>query len=184
MGIFVYILSSSEVMESTISLLKICFSICLALTIVFFIIAVVLFFVFDIRTIFNIRTGRAKRKTVQEMQEANSRTGRLRVDGKTQTAQLRKENKPRKGQPVIQPPTKSNAYLRNNVTEDVREASRQYEERQRPYDDEASTRELEETAMLNQSPYDTRQTELLTERKVKFNITKKVVIVHTKEIVT
>lgn len=82
-------------MEEMISILKTSLSVCIAFAILFFIISVILFFLFDIRTIFNIRTGRAKRKTVQEMQEANNRTGRLRVDGKTLTSQLSKEDRQR-----------------------------------------------------------------------------------------
>lgn len=71
-----------------INILNTCFTLCLAFTILFFIISVVLFFVFDIRTVFNIRSGRAQAKTVKEMQEANSNTGRLRVGKQTQTAKL------------------------------------------------------------------------------------------------
>lgn len=76
-----------------ISIFRICFYVCLAFTILFFIISVVLFFLFDIKTIFNIRTGRAKQKTIKEMQAANNSTGRLRVDGKTLTSQLSKNDK-------------------------------------------------------------------------------------------
>lgn len=76
-----------------ISIFRICFYVCLAFTILFFIISVVLFFLFDIKTIFNIRTGRAKQKTIKEMQAANNSTGRLRVDGKTLTSQLSKMTK-------------------------------------------------------------------------------------------
>ena len=52
----------SDSVESTLSILQTCFSVCVAFCILFFIITVVLFFLFDIRTIFNIRTGRAKRQ--------------------------------------------------------------------------------------------------------------------------
>lgn len=71
-----------------INILNTGFTLCLAFAILFFVIAVVLFFIFDIRTIFNIRSGRAQAKTVKEMQEANSNTGRLRVGKQTQTAKL------------------------------------------------------------------------------------------------
>ena len=37
-----------------ISIFRICFYVCLAFTILFFIISVVLFFLFDIKTIFNL----------------------------------------------------------------------------------------------------------------------------------
>lgn len=90
-----------------ISIFRICFYICLAFTILFFIISAVLFFLFDIKTIFNIRTGRAKQKTIKEMQAANNSTGRLRVDGRTLTSQLSKNDKKnakKKKETVIVPP--------------------------------------------------------------------------------
>lgn len=76
-----------------ISSLQTCFVICLALAIAFFVISVIMFFAFNIRLIFNIRTGRAKKKTVEEMQKANSETGRLRANGKTLTSKLDKQSK-------------------------------------------------------------------------------------------
>ena len=62
--------------------------VCLALCGLFFVLSIVLFFVFNIPLIFNIRTGRAKKKTIEEMQKANSQTGRLRQNGKTLTSRL------------------------------------------------------------------------------------------------
>lgn len=86
----------------SISVLNTAYIICLAMAILFFVISVVLFFLFDIRTIYMIRSGRAQAKTVKEMQEINASTGRLRVAGKTQTGSMKKE-KPH--QNVIQPPS-------------------------------------------------------------------------------
>ena len=79
--------------ENIISTLETCFNIFVAFTVLFFVISVVLFFLFDIRTIFSIKTGRAKSKTIKEMQEVNSKTGRLRVGGKTVTAQLTEKDR-------------------------------------------------------------------------------------------
>lgn len=79
--------------DSIISIFKTCLQFCIAFAILFLVISIVLFFVFDIRAIFSIRTGRAKKKTIKEMQEANNKTGRLRVGGKTMTSQLSKEDK-------------------------------------------------------------------------------------------
>ena len=76
------------------------FIICLAGSILFFVISVLLFFLFDIRTIFAIRSGRAQAKTVKEMQEANSSTGRLRIGKATQTSSLKKKTS-------AKPPVKS-----------------------------------------------------------------------------
>ncbi|MGN1134174.1 MAG: hypothetical protein ACI4RN_06945 [Oscillospiraceae bacterium] len=58
------------------------FIVCLAFAILFFVAAVVLFFVFDIRYIFNIKTGRAQRKKINEMVQQNNMTGKLRDSDK------------------------------------------------------------------------------------------------------
>ncbi len=55
------------------------FNICLAITVLGVAGAIFLFFKFDIRTIFAIRTGRAERQTVEKLREANARTGTLRA---------------------------------------------------------------------------------------------------------
>lgn len=72
-----------------ISVLNTGFIICLSAAILFFVISVVLFFVFDIKTIYMIRSGRAQAKSVKEMQEANAGTGRLRD---TKAAQKKKKS--------------------------------------------------------------------------------------------
>ena len=54
------------------------FDVCLGLCIAFLILSVIFFFKFDIRNIFNTKTGRSVRKTVQSMEEKNARTGSLR----------------------------------------------------------------------------------------------------------
>ena len=96
---------------SFISTLNTLFWVCLSFTILFFILSVVLFFVFDIKGIFFIKTGRAQAKTVKEMEAANENTGRLRVGKKTMTSQLKKENKGvRKA--VVTPP--SQEFIRQN----------------------------------------------------------------------
>ncbi len=56
------------------------YRVCFGIAIAALIIALILFFLFDIRTIFMIRTGRAQRRKVQEMEERNQRTGKLRDD--------------------------------------------------------------------------------------------------------
>lgn len=79
------------------SLLNTIFIVCLVLTVVFFVITLILFFLFDIRTIFNIRTGKAAAKTVKEMETANANTGRLRVGKVTNTGTLgKKQDKSKK----------------------------------------------------------------------------------------
>lgn len=56
------------------------YRICFVIAAVAFVLALLMFFSFDIRTIFMIKTGRARQKTVDEMSEKNSRTGKLRED--------------------------------------------------------------------------------------------------------
>lgn len=184
-----------------ISIFRICFYICLAFTILFFIISVVLFFLFDIKTIFNIRTGRAKQKTIKEMQAANNSTGRLRVDGKTLTSQLSKNGKKnigKKRENVIVPPQ----------TEPVKE---QYvNQNKTPYGDGSENTtvlqpQAEPTAVLSQpdiQSYDpgAQTTQQLSEsdmnnigydnsfaydnvQNVNFQIVKKLVVIHTDEII-
>lgn len=69
-------MAGAENKEFLQSASRICF-IAAALALV---LAVVMFFLFDIRNIFLIETGRAKSKAIQEMNERNQRTGKLRDD--------------------------------------------------------------------------------------------------------
>ncbi len=94
----------SNMDTSMIDILNTCFMVSLAFTILFFIISVVIAFVFDIKTIFSIRTGRAQAKTINEMKKANVSTGRLRVDGKTVTSKLSDEEKGKPRIPAVLPP--------------------------------------------------------------------------------
>ena len=80
------------------------FVICLVIAILFFAISILLFFLFDIRTIFSIRTGRAAARTVKEMEQINANTGRLRVNKNTAALGKDKKDKKKPGVPVVQPP--------------------------------------------------------------------------------
>lgn len=64
--------------ESLIKIYQICFYISLVVTILGLANAAFLFFRFDVRGIFEIRTGRAAKRTIRKMAEANASTGRLR----------------------------------------------------------------------------------------------------------
>lgn len=55
--------------QQQINIFHTLFYVCLALCIVFLILSVIFFFKFDIRNIFNTKTGRSVRKTVQSMEE-------------------------------------------------------------------------------------------------------------------
>ena len=64
--------------QQQINMFHTLFYVCLGLCIFFLILSVIFFFKFDIRNMFNARTGRSLRKTVQSMEEKNARTGSLR----------------------------------------------------------------------------------------------------------
>ena len=66
--------------EQIINILHLGFIICLVLTILFAALSVFFFFQFKIRDVFNAITGRAQRKSVQQMEEENAKTGKLRQD--------------------------------------------------------------------------------------------------------
>lgn len=72
-------------LERMIKIYHTAFIVFLILTILFLVVSVVLFFRFNIRGIFDMRTGRGARKTIQKMQEINAQTGKLRQDVVTHT---------------------------------------------------------------------------------------------------
>ncbi len=51
--------------------------VCFVLTVVFAVLAIAMFFIFDIRNIFDMRTGRAQKRVITEMEAENALTGRL-----------------------------------------------------------------------------------------------------------
>lgn len=64
--------------QQQISFYHTLFYVCLGICIFSFLLSVVFFFKFDIRNIFNARTGRSVKKTVRQVEEMNARTGQLR----------------------------------------------------------------------------------------------------------
>lgn len=175
---------------NVISILETCFQVCVAFTVMFFIINVILFFVFDIRALFNIRTGRAKRKTIKEMQAANDSTGRLRVGGKTLTAQLEKENgngkKGRKA--VITPPSHQNegasattVLKYGEATTDVLSNSNSAVQ---PYDPgTAPTSQLTVDQKNVSVRRGTEYNEVYSDRDIHFVVTKCLIYTHTDEVI-
>jgi|GEM_PF-2509651 len=68
------------------------FIICLIAAITLLVISVILFFVFDIRNVWLVRSGKAARKSIQEMSEASAKSGAFRAGGyqpRTKTSNLR-----------------------------------------------------------------------------------------------
>lgn len=67
-----------EQIQQQINLFYTLFYVCLGICIFCLILSVIFFFKFDIINIFNARTGRSVKKTVQQVEEMNARTGQLR----------------------------------------------------------------------------------------------------------
>ena len=67
-----------EQIQQQINLFHTLFYVCLGICIFCLILSVIFFFKFDIVNIFNARTGRSVKKTVQQVEEMNARTGQLR----------------------------------------------------------------------------------------------------------
>lgn len=168
---------------SVINTMNTLFWICLSFTVLFFIISIVLFFVFDIRTIFNIRTGRAQAKTVKEMKAANENTGRLRVAGKTQTSKLSEKEKSVTREPAVSPPNmdEKNRYysggeetevLGDNRTEIVAEPSAR-----EPF--------YAETSVLSEisKPHTADIQRDSGEKTIGFQVVKKQMYIHTNEMI-
>ncbi|MDD2980446.1 MAG: hypothetical protein PHN80_10780 [Hespellia sp.] len=72
-------------LEQMINIYHTAFIVSLILFIVFLAVTIFLFFFFDIRKIFDIRTGRGAKRKIQKMEEINAQTGKLRQDMVGQT---------------------------------------------------------------------------------------------------
>lgn len=165
---------------SVISTLNTCFWVCLAFTALFFIISIALFFVFDIRTIFNIKTGRAQAKTVKEMKAANERTGRLRVDGKTQTSKLSEKEKEAGRALAVSPPEPQPQNQYNSGSEDTDVLSQTIST-----NSEYGNLDYAETSVLSDNMTDefNQSNSSATADKIYFKVVKKELIIHTNEII-
>ena len=78
------------------------FIVCLVIGILFFVISVALFFLFDIWYIFNIRTGRAAAKSVKDMESGFANTGHLRTSKGARSASGKKDHTPKPATPAGQ----------------------------------------------------------------------------------
>nr|WP_297873175.1 hypothetical protein [uncultured Blautia sp.] len=106
-----------EQIQQQINLFHTLFYVCLGICIFCLILSIIFFFKFDIINIFNARTGRSVKKTVQHMEEINSRTGQLRRPaGRGNTGTLSRSGnignskklgsvRKAKMEDIIQPPT-------------------------------------------------------------------------------
>lgn len=166
---------------SIIGTLNTCFWVCLSFTILFFIISFVLFFVFDIKTIFNIKTGRAQAKTIKEMKAANESTGRLRVDGKTQTSKLSEKEKYANRVPAVLPPAPNEKGQYYNSGSEDTEILSQNNAQKPEYINvnyaETSVLSDNSTKKFNKSKF------LHTGDNLNFRVVKKVICIHTDEVI-
>lgn len=139
--------------------------------------AVFFFFFFDIRNVYALMTGKAKREVIERMAEQNSRTGRLQA---------------------------TSGNIKPASTSEVRHASVVVENTGEPVKEQpevsAETTVLgnnEETTILNTAENDAGQTVILrrdpqeapaaapasVEPKIRFEITESTLVIHTNEIV-
>ena len=117
--------------QQQINLFHTLFYVCLGLSIFCLVLSIFFFFKFDIRNIFNARTGRSVKKTVQRVEEMNAKTGPLRRPvGRGNTGTLSRSGnlgKSRKlsgvrqvnTEDIIQPPSQPTEPLSNAYTEEA-----------------------------------------------------------------
>ena len=178
------------------------FVVCLAGAILFLVITAVLFFAFDIKTIYAIRSGRAQAKTVKEMEQTNSSTGRLRTEKKQRaSSQQGKKRKPSQTtaeipRPAEKPPvTESVSPITQSTYSDD---SQSVTEKLSPDTQSKNEKAEENTVVLNQENTATAQTQSSetvvlnntgeqTARQsnapVRFEIVKKIICLDTDEVI-
>lgn len=163
---------------SVTNALSTCFWICLVFAIFFFLLSVVLFFVFEIKSIIDFKTGRAKAKTVKEMEAANASTGRLRVDGKTQTSKLTEKQKSVKRAPAITPPKEEERSNYYNEPSAGGEETAILQQQPAPSDENY----YPETSVLSQNvTVENVYNFSDTDKKIEFKIIKNEMYIHTNE---
>lgn len=101
----------------TYEMMRIGFYVCLAVAGLFLVLTIMLFFMFDIPGIISARSGKAKAKTIQEMKDTNSTTGRLLQKKHTPktTGNLDKKVKVKKG--TVLTPDQMNG---SSITEEIK----------------------------------------------------------------
>ncbi|MBE6984359.1 MAG: hypothetical protein E7434_01870 [Ruminococcaceae bacterium] len=89
--------------ESSIQLYDTLNTICLVIAILAFLLAIFFFFYFNIPTVFALKTGRAKKKTLDRIQKQNSYTDKIRRDTETAPVQAQQPSQ----NVIITPPDTS-----------------------------------------------------------------------------
>ncbi len=160
-------------LERMINIYHTAFLIFLILTVVFLVVSVFLFFWFDIRGIFDLRSGRGARKTIQKMQELNDQTGKLRQSPVTATP-VKLSGEERIAAPVTE---KKGTPLYEENAQQTELLSRQAGQK------DAVCEVVGETTLL--SPEQTQETPQPEKRKLPgvFRIEKEILWVHTNEVI-
>lgn len=190
-------------MENTEQMIKLYHTLFIASTVLFFIgllLAIIFFFMFDIRNVFLIRTGRAKQKTIEEMQARNLKTGKLSTDTPyTDSGELKKKEEKKKTgafrtgsfriperrkvtieppkeaskQPVPQPaPSLGETVLLNDSPVEVGAEANGIRGSAGPFIDPMSTE------VLNS---DTAAGPVVSKNGFRFTITERTIVIHTSE---
>lgn len=185
--------------EQLISLYHTGFIVCLCLAILFAVLSVIIFFVFDIRGVFDFMTGRAEKRTIRKMEEENARTGKLREE----------YHEPGSSADLYRTPSGSIPPVIYPVTEPANTGVEKTEKMYPPAGIDAGSEEttllaenagIEETTLLNSGEESFGETVLLTpgmkqaiasadEKKEKkdslrkFIITKENIWIHTNELI-
>lgn len=163
-------------LEQMISVYHTAFIIFLVLTIVFLLISILLFFKLNIRDIYDMRTGRGARRKIQEMEEINARTGKLRTEVADALSHTEPEVQPlpqTKSEPLFETKHKVEYQEDSSITMEISHTEQ-----------EADAGDSE-TTLLN----DETETTLLSEQKEgdrelpgTFKIEKEVLWIHTDEV--
>lgn len=181
-------------------IMRIGFFVCLAVAGLFLVLTILLFFMFDIPGIISSRSGKTKAKTIREMEETNSSTGRLLQKKHTPrtTGNLEKQKVTVKKGTVLTP----NQVSGSGITEEIKVT----QEIPKPADGSAETSALSadaaQTAVLGAEKAQTAVLDAVTQRfgdsetavlvqaasvpaaeGVSFEIIKKVILCDTQEIV-
>ena len=183
--------------ERLISIYHTGFIVCAILLVVGIALAVLFFFMFDIRNVYMIRTGRAKQKTIEEMQARNLKTGKLSTSAPyTDSGELRKKDEKRKTGAF-----KTGAFRLPERRKATVEPPKESPKQPQP----APSSSPGETVLLNEAPagagavrsapdpnFDPLATEVLSTDKqaaepavsktgFRFTITERTIVIHTSE---
>ena len=148
--------------------------------------AVLFFFLFDIKNIFMIRTGRAKQKSIADMQQRNLQTGKLSSSPYT-VSDKKQGDVVQPVQPVKRQPEATAALSNNDISGLAMETSLLAETNNSASKEEAllnmesSQYEAPGTTVL--AGNDHPQVQTSTSAKPKFTVTERTIVTHTNEII-